>query len=165
MMDEPPRSDAIGAPAASAPTTDARRASAPAPAGVRSTDLEPYTGLRYLSTLFRIMAVILLLVLVAEAVTGLASQGTASLPTVIGEASRLVVLAGILWGTGDLATLLIDIGHDVRATRILLHRQTGQAAIDGAVGEGEATGHADAPVAPALPPGEPCTTVQRAESR
>ena len=37
--------------------------------------------------------------------------------------SRLIVLAGLLWGTGDLAILLIDIGHDVRAARILLGRQ------------------------------------------
>lgn len=37
--------------------------------------------------------------------------------------SRLVVLAGLLYGSGDLALLLIDIGHDIRATRILLGRQ------------------------------------------
>jgi hypothetical protein len=99
--------------------------------GVRSTDLEPYTGLRYLSTLFRIMAVILLIVLVAEVVAGIAAQGTASLPTVLGEASRLIVLAGVLWGTGDLAMLLIDVGHDVRATRIFLARQVGHQPGDG----------------------------------
>ncbi len=33
------------------------------------------------------------------------------------------MLAGLLWGTGDLAILLIDVGHDVRATRILVGRQ------------------------------------------
>ena len=38
-------------------------------------------------------------------------------------ASRLIVLAGLLWGVGDLAILLIDVGHDVRAARILLARQ------------------------------------------
>src|SRR4051812_2269920 len=70
------------------------------------------------------MAVVLLLVLVAEAATGLYTQGAASIPTLLGEASRLIVLAGVLWGTGDLAHLLIDVGHDVRAGRILLARQT-----------------------------------------
>src|SRR5678816_3207784 len=37
---------------------------------VRSSDIEPYTGLRYLSKLFRFMAIILVLLLVAEIATG-----------------------------------------------------------------------------------------------
>ena len=89
---------------------------------VRSSDLEPYTGLRYLSKLFRFMAIILLVLLVAEVATGVYTQGSASLPTLLGEASRLIVLAGVLWGAGDLAHLLIDVGHDVRAARILVAR-------------------------------------------
>jgi hypothetical protein len=89
---------------------------------VRSTDIEPYTGLGYLSWLFRFLAVILVLLLVAEIITGLYTQGAASIPTLLGEASRLIVLAGVLWGSGDLAHLLIDIGHDVRAARILASR-------------------------------------------
>jgi len=90
---------------------------------VRSADLEPYIGLGYLSRLFKLMAVVLLILLLSEVVTGLIAQGTGSIPTLLGEVSRLIVLAGLLWGSGDLALLLIDIGHDVRATRILLGRQ------------------------------------------
>jgi hypothetical protein len=90
--------------------------------GLRASDIEPYTGLRYLSKLFRFMAVVLILVLVAEIATGLYTQGAAAIPTLLGEASRLIVLAGVLWGTGDLAHLLIDVGHDVRAGRILMAR-------------------------------------------
>ncbi len=90
---------------------------------VRKSDIEPYTGLRYLSKLFRFMAIILVLLLIAEIVTGIYAQGAASIPTLLGEASRLIVLAGVLWGTGDLAHLLIDVGHDVRAARILVARQ------------------------------------------
>jgi hypothetical protein len=94
--------------------------------GLRASDIEPYTGLRYLSKLFRFMAVVLLLVLAAEVATGLYTQGAAAIPTLLGEASRLVVLAGVLWGTGDLAHLLIDVGHDVRAGRILMARGAGR---------------------------------------
>ncbi|MGI8895269.1 MAG: hypothetical protein ACR2HE_06395 [Casimicrobiaceae bacterium] len=90
---------------------------------VRSADLEPYVGLGYLSKLFRFMAVVLLLLLVSEVITGLVAQGTAAIPTLLGEISRLIVLASLLWGSGDLALLLIDMGHDLRATRILLGRQ------------------------------------------
>ncbi len=90
---------------------------------VRSADLEPYTGLGYLSKLFKLMAAVLLLLLLSEVVTGLIAQGTSAIPTLLGEISRLVVLAGLLYGSGDLALLLIDIGHDIRATRILLGRQ------------------------------------------
>ena len=92
--------------------------------GVRTADIEPYTGLRYLSKLFRMIAVVLVLLLVAEVVTGLYTQGVESLTTLLAEVSRLIVLAGLLWGAGDLAILLIDVGHDVRAARILLGRQS-----------------------------------------
>jgi len=101
-----------------------RRFDADAVTHVRASDIEPYIGLRYLSKLFRFMAIILVLLLVAEVVTGFIKQGRASIPTLLGEMSRLIVLAGLLWGTGDLAILLIDVGHDVRAARILLARQT-----------------------------------------
>ena len=97
---------------------------------VRATDIEPYVGLRYLSKLFRFMAIILVLLLLAEVVTGFVKQGRAAIPTLLGEMSRLIVLAGLLWGTGDLAILLIDVGHDVRATRILLGRQIANNVID-----------------------------------
>ena len=107
---------------------------------VRASDLEPYTGLGYLSKLFRVIAVLLLVLLVAEVVAGAASDDPDKWRTLLAEASRLVVVAGVLWGAGDLATLLIDVGHDVRATRILLGRQVAHQAH-----EGEAAGLLAAP--------------------
>jgi hypothetical protein len=92
--------------------------------GVRANDVEPYTGLRYLSKLFRAMAIIIVLLLAAEVITGISQVGTAAVPTLLGEASRLLVLAGLLWGAGDVALLFIDMGHDLRAARVLLSRQT-----------------------------------------
>jgi hypothetical protein len=90
---------------------------------VRSADLEPYIGLRYLSRLFKLMAVILILLLVSEVITGLVIGGLDAIPPLLGEVSRLIVFSGLLWGSGDLAILFIDMGHDLRATRILLGRQ------------------------------------------
>jgi hypothetical protein len=69
------------------------------------------------------MAIIMILLLVSEVITGLVTSGLDALPTLLGEVSRLVVFAGLLWGSGDLAILLIDMGHDLRATRILIGRQ------------------------------------------
>jgi hypothetical protein len=109
---------------ATAREKDVRREAVVEPAiNVRETDLEPYVGLGYLSKLFRFIAVFLAILLIAEVATGLISQGRSAIPTLLAEASRLIVLAGLLWGAGDLALLFIDIGHDVRATRILLGRQ------------------------------------------
>jgi hypothetical protein len=103
--------------------------------GVRTADIEPYTGLRYLSKLFRMIAVVLVLLLVAEVVTGVVRDGADALTTLLAEVSRLIVLAGLLWGAGDLAILLIDVGHDVRAARILIGRQTSHMTQHGAPGQ------------------------------
>ena len=101
-----------------------RRDSADAIMQVRAADLEPYVGLRYVAKLFRLMALILVLLLIAEVVAGLTQVGGAAIPTLLPEVSRLLVLSGLLWASGDLAILLIDVGHDVRATRILIGRQS-----------------------------------------
>jgi hypothetical protein len=94
---------------------------------VRTADVEPFTGLRYLAKLFRFVALILVLMLVAEVVSALGAGGPGTLPRLIGEVSRLVVLAAVLWGVGDLALLLVDVGHDVRATRVMLGREAARA--------------------------------------
>jgi hypothetical protein len=90
---------------------------------VRAADLQPYVGLRYVSKLFRIIAMIILMLLVAEIAVGFYQEGWEALWGLIAEVSRLLVLAGLLWGAGDVMLLLIDIGHDLRATRILIGRQ------------------------------------------
>lgn len=89
---------------------------------VRTQDLEPYVTLRYIARLFKVLAVLMVVMLIGEMVAGLASQGAASLPELISEITQLLVLAGLMWGGGDLTLLLIDAGHDLRVTRILLGR-------------------------------------------
>jgi hypothetical protein len=109
--------DACGAP----PTGSEHRAVDPLE-GVRAADIEPYIALRYIARLFKVLAILILLMLVGEVVLGLLIDGRAALTTLLGEATRLLVLAGMLWAAGDIAVLMIDAGHDLRVARILLGR-------------------------------------------
>jgi hypothetical protein len=89
---------------------------------VRSQDLEPYITLRYIARLFKVLAVLMVLMLIGEIVAGLSAEGASSLPELIGEITQMLVLAGLMWGGGDITLLLIDAGHDLRVARILLGR-------------------------------------------
>ncbi len=90
---------------------------------VRLTDIEPYIGLRYLSKLFRVIAIIVLLAMLLEIGLMVNELGSAAIPTLIRVTMTMLAVAGLFWGAGDLAILMIDIGHDVRAARILIGRQ------------------------------------------
>ena len=89
---------------------------------VRGEDLEPYVTLRYIARLFKVLAALMVVMLIGEVVTGLVTEGQGALVTLLGEATRLLVLAGLMWGGGDITVLLIDAGHDLRVARILLGR-------------------------------------------
>ena len=89
---------------------------------VRDEDLEPYVTLRYIARLFKILAVLIVVLLIGEVITGLVTEGMGALMTLIGEATKLLVIAGLMWAGGDITVLLIDAGHDLRVTRILLGR-------------------------------------------
>jgi hypothetical protein len=89
---------------------------------VRSQDLEPYVTLRYIARLFKVLAVLMVVMLIGEIVAGVMAEGAAALRTLIGEITQMLVLAGLMWGGGDITLLLIDAGHDLRVARILLGR-------------------------------------------
>lgn len=89
---------------------------------VRGEDLEPYVTLRYIARLFKVLAILMVVMLIGEVITGLVTEGKAALMTLIGEATKLLVIAGLMWGGGDITILLIDAGHDLRVARILLGR-------------------------------------------
>jgi hypothetical protein len=99
---------------------------APAVARVREDDLEPHDGLRYVAKLFKALALLLIFMLIAELIIGFQQDGLAALGTLLVEATRLIVFAGFLWGAGDMAILLIESNHDLRAARILLGRLNGK---------------------------------------
>ena len=94
----------------------------PQSARVREEDMEPHAGLRYIARLFKVLAVLLVLLLVGEIVMGLVQDGTSAIGTLLIQATRLIVFAAFLWASGDLALMLIESNHDLRAARILLGR-------------------------------------------
>ncbi|HEX6557906.1 MAG TPA: hypothetical protein VF021_00545 [Longimicrobiales bacterium] len=94
----------------------------PPEARIREDDLEPHAGLRYVARLFKVLALLLVLLMIAEVIIGFSQQGGAAVGTLLIEATRLIVFAGFLWGVGDIALMLIESNHDLRATRILVGR-------------------------------------------
>lgn len=89
---------------------------------VRQSDIEPYTALRWLGTLFKAAAVFLAVAVLGEFIAGVRFYGAEALPELLGRLARTTVFAVVLWGGGDLVRLLIQLGNDVRAERILLSR-------------------------------------------
>src|SRR3954471_5529131 len=101
---------------------------------VRDEDMEPHEGLRYIARLFKILAILLILLLIGEVILGLVNRGNEAIPTLLVEATRIVVFAALLWAAGDMALMLIESNHDLRATRILVGRLNGKGArLDGEV--------------------------------
>lgn len=103
-----------------------RESGPPSSATVRGEDLEPHEGLRYIARLFKVLSVFLVLLLIGEVVIGIVQLGNEAIPTLLVEATRLVVFAAFLWGAGDIAMMLIESNHDLRAARILLGRLNGK---------------------------------------
>ena len=97
-------------------------------AQVREEDMEPHAGLRYIAWLFKVLAILMVLVLIAELVIGLRSGTPMAMTTLMVEATRLVVVAAFLWAAGDMALMFIESNHDLRATRILVGRLAATAA-------------------------------------
>ena len=89
---------------------------------VRSHDLEPYITLRYIARLFKVLAVMMVVMLIGEMYFTITAEGPFTLADLIGRVTQLLVLAGLMWGGGDLTLLFIDAGHDLRVARILLGR-------------------------------------------
>src|SRR5512140_3850139 len=93
-----------------------------APGLERQTDIEPYTGLKWVSRLFKAASIFLFVAMLGELIAGLRSDGMRSMPVLLGEAARTFVVAVVLWAGGDLVRLFVHLGHDIRAERILLAR-------------------------------------------
>ena len=84
------------------------------------TILEPHASLRYVGRLFKALAIGLFLLLLAELGIGISQDGLDALPLLLLEVAQLVLFTGLMWGAGDLAYIVIETNHDVRASRVLL---------------------------------------------
>jgi hypothetical protein len=136
------------------------------PGAIRAEDTEPYVGLQYIARLFKIVAMIVIVAIVAEIVAGLATEGTAAILPLMSEVIQGGVLAAMLWGVGDLTLLFIDVGHDMRAARVLLGRLSARmgAAEFAPRSAGRHPAPAVPPRSPTYPPGDPrAPTRPRAE--
>jgi len=92
---------------------------------MRDEDWDHMRGIRLVSILLKVVAVILVLVMFAQIYLTLTDpSGMAVTPgTIMGEAVRLLAFAAFLWGGADLALMLTRSHHETRATRILMQRQ------------------------------------------
>jgi|GEM_PF-761436 len=107
---------------------------------IRAEDTEPYVGLQYVARLFKIVAMVVIVALTAEIVAALAMEGPGALFPLFLEVLQGAVLAALLWGASDLTLLFIDVGHDVRAARVLLGRMSARMNADAAAKAGEGGG-------------------------
>lgn len=89
---------------------------------VREQDIEETRAIRFIAMLFRGMAVLLLVLMAAQAVFGLLSTVPLSPGVLFADAVRLIILAGLLWAAGELAVLWVKSHYDIRAQRILTSR-------------------------------------------
>jgi hypothetical protein len=91
---------------------------------VRDSDIEPVKGIRTIAVLFRGMAILLLVLMILQVFFAVTSAVPISVGVLLAESVRLIIFAGLLWGAGDLAVLWVKSHYDIRATRILIARQT-----------------------------------------
>ncbi|HEU4452620.1 MAG TPA: hypothetical protein VFR81_06145 [Longimicrobium sp.] len=126
---------------------------------IRAEDTEPYVGLQYVARLFKIVAMVVIVALTAEIVAALAMEGPDALFPLFLEVLQGAVLAALLWGASDLTLLFIDVGHDVRAARVLLGRMSARMNADAAAKAGGGGGGGQVRRAPR--PGDTGTIADR----
>jgi hypothetical protein len=108
------------------------------PSAIRAEDTEPYIGLQYVARLFKVVAMVVIVALTAAIVAALVMEGPDALLPLFLELLQGAVLAAVLWGASDLTLLFIDVGHDVRASRVLLGRLTAREIANAAEAEARA---------------------------
>ena len=93
---------------------------------VREEDLEPTPGLHVATRVIRVASIVVVLLAIFQFVTWLLDPppGGVGMALLVSDTIRLIVFAALLWAGADLAAILIKSHYDLRATRILVARQT-----------------------------------------
>lgn len=93
---------------------------------VREADLIPMPGLTFVAWVFRISAAVILVLALWQFGDWWSDRppNDVGLSVLIADTIRLIVTAALLWAASHLAQLLIRSHYDLRASRILLSRQT-----------------------------------------
>ncbi len=93
---------------------------------VREADLVPMVGLNFVALVFRVCAVVILTLALWQFADWWTNRppGNVGMAVLVSDSIRLVVTAALLWAASHLAKLLIRSHYDLRASRILLSRQT-----------------------------------------
>lgn len=93
---------------------------------VREEDLEPIKGLEVATLVVRVAAAVVLLLALFQFGYWWFDRppGGVGMGLIIGDTIRLIVFAALLWAGADLAGVMIKTHYDIRASRILMARQT-----------------------------------------
>jgi hypothetical protein len=93
---------------------------------VREADLEPTQGLHAATLVIRVAAGVVLLLALFQFIAFWRDPppGGVGVGLLVGDTIRLVVFSALLWAGAELAALMIKSHYDLRATRILVARQT-----------------------------------------
>ncbi|MBA3891173.1 MAG: hypothetical protein H0X64_11660 [Gemmatimonadaceae bacterium] len=83
-------------------------------------------GLNFVSTVFRVSAVVILSLAAWQVLDWWSDRppGDVGLSVLVADSIRLIVVSALLWAASNLASILIRSHYDLRASRILLSRQT-----------------------------------------
>jgi hypothetical protein len=93
---------------------------------VREEDVDSSTGLEIVGVVVRIASVVILLLAAWQAYDWFRDPppGGAGTSVIIGDTVRLIVTAALLYAAANLADVIVKATHEMRASRILLARQT-----------------------------------------
>ena len=93
---------------------------------LRENDLDPQRGLHFVGHVFRFAAAAVVLLAIIQFVVWWLDPppGHIGIGVLLGDTVRLIIFAALLIAIGEFANLMIKTHYDMRASRILMTRQT-----------------------------------------